>query len=250
MTLVLTRIDAGDGSAATSFVTGAITPAANSLVLLCIASFRTGAIPPEPTITGGMTTWTLVNTINFNTDQRISVYRAQQASVGSGAITLDFGAISIATVGWAVYEFTGAKTSGVNGADAVVQSGSNTNSLASITNTLAAFASSLNMAFGTFFHQSFSDATTPGTGFTQGRQWGVGTGVAFDEWKVNDPIVSASWANASVNGVVAMEIAENTVTLDNILPDADVTTTGWSTAPLFSKVNDASDATVITATAV
>jgi hypothetical protein len=39
------------------------------------------------------------------------------------------------------------------------------------------------------------------------------------------------------------------VTLDNCLPDADVTTTGWSTAPLFSKINDASDATVITATA-
>lgn len=40
------------------------------------------------------------------------------------------------------------------------------------------------------------------------------------------------------------------VTLDNCLPDADVVTTGWTTAPLFSKVNDASDATVIQATAV
>lgn len=39
------------------------------------------------------------------------------------------------------------------------------------------------------------------------------------------------------------------VTLDSVLPDADITTTGWSTAPLFSKINDASDATVITATA-
>ena len=39
------------------------------------------------------------------------------------------------------------------------------------------------------------------------------------------------------------------VTLDEALPDADVTTTGWTTTPLWSKVNDASDATVITATA-
>jgi hypothetical protein len=39
------------------------------------------------------------------------------------------------------------------------------------------------------------------------------------------------------------------LTLDTALPDADITTTGWSTAPLYSKVNDASDATVITATA-
>lgn len=33
-----------------------------------------------------------------------------------------------------------------------------------------------------------------------------------------------------------------------VLPDADIVTTGWSTAPLFSKVNDLSDTTVITAT--
>lgn len=34
-----------------------------------------------------------------------------------------------------------------------------------------------------------------------------------------------------------------------VAPDADVVTTGWATAPLFSKVNDASDATVIAGTA-
>jgi len=39
------------------------------------------------------------------------------------------------------------------------------------------------------------------------------------------------------------------VTLDDCLSDADITTTGWTTTPLFSKVNDASDATVIQATA-
>lgn len=34
-----------------------------------------------------------------------------------------------------------------------------------------------------------------------------------------------------------------------LLPDADNATGGWTTAPLFSKLNDSSDATVITATA-
>jgi len=33
-----------------------------------------------------------------------------------------------------------------------------------------------------------------------------------------------------------------------ILPDADTTTTGWTTTPLFSKINDSSDATVVTST--
>lgn len=37
--------------------------------------------------------------------------------------------------------------------------------------------------------------------------------------------------------------------LQQLRPDADVVTTGWSTAPLYSKVNDSSDATIITATA-
>lgn len=45
------------------------------------------------------------------------------------------------------------------------------------------------------------------------------------------------------------EIGAIQVTLDIIFPDADITTTGWSTAPLFSKVNDNSDSTVIQATA-
>lgn len=39
------------------------------------------------------------------------------------------------------------------------------------------------------------------------------------------------------------------ISLDHADPDADVTTTGWTTTPLWSKVNDSSDATIITATA-
>jgi hypothetical protein len=38
-------------------------------------------------------------------------------------------------------------------------------------------------------------------------------------------------------------------TLQQFRPDADTTTTGWTATPLFSKINDESDATVITATA-
>lgn len=37
---------------------------------------------------------------------------------------------------------------------------------------------------------------------------------------------------------------------DQIRPDADTETTGWTTTPLYSKINDSSDATVIQATAV
>jgi hypothetical protein len=78
--------------------------------------------------------------------------------------------------------------------------------------------------------------------------------------------IGCSWAQgAMMNGRIQMAAVYPTalsaarvlahynagiLTLDTCLPDADVTTTGWTTAPLFSKINDASDATVIQATAV
>lgn len=58
-------------------------------------------------------------------------------------------------------------------------------------------------------------------------------------WKWGSAATSTDWLGEPSGGP----------TLDSCLPDADITTTGWTTAPLFSKVNDASDATVIQATA-
>lgn len=94
------------------------------------------------------------------------------------------------------------------------------------------------------------------------RMWLKPSGAA---WYVVGDVVETTWSAA---GYIGMEFAEDTVpqaltitnlwapeivaegpTLDQVLPDADITTTGWSTAPLFSKINDDSDATVITATA-
>jgi hypothetical protein len=59
----------------------------------------------------------------------------------------------------------------------------------------------------------------------------------------------AVYATALSQARIQAHYAAATVALDTVLPDADITTTGWSTAPLFSKINDDSDATVITATA-
>ena len=40
------------------------------------------------------------------------------------------------------------------------------------------------------------------------------------------------------------------VPVDEARPDTDIATTGWTTAPIYSKINDSSDATVVQATAV
>jgi hypothetical protein len=55
-------------------------------------------------------------------------------------------------------------------------------------------------------------------------------------------------ADATARTIIAIAFKDNESTGQTILPDADTVTTGWTTTPLFSKVNDASDATVITAT--
>jgi hypothetical protein len=62
-----------------------------------------------------------------------------------------------------------------------------------------------------------------------------------------DRIITMSAARAYWGAMLA--VRPSSVSSQLILPDADIVTTGWSTAPLFSKVNDTSDATVISATA-
>jgi hypothetical protein len=50
-------------------------------------------------------------------------------------------------------------------------------------------------------------------------------------------VSSSAWLGASMTSQV-------------IVPDADTAAGGWTTTPLFSKINDSSDATIITSTAV
>lgn len=102
---------------------------------------------------------------------------------------------------------------------------------------------------------------------SQTSSWAVNPGVSGDWAKIADvddglaiawqvapstSDVSGTWtlsgADEMIGGVAAFAAAAG-FTLDTVLPDADIVTTGWTTAPLYSKVNDASDASVITATA-
>ena len=121
----MTRIEADAGASATSFVTASISPAANSLILLCVNSSNTnGGTAPTSITGGGMTTWDLVATA-ANRDNRVSIYRAQQASPGSGTITIDYGATTMTAINWAVYDIPGAIV-GNNGAAAIGQTATNT----------------------------------------------------------------------------------------------------------------------------
>lgn len=57
-----------------------------------------------------------------------------------------------------------------------------------------------------------------------------------------------TWTANTANAAFAQMWDASGPPPQTVLPDADTTTTGWSATPLFSKVNDSSDATVITST--
>ena len=67
-------------------------------------------------------------------------------------------------------------------------------------------------------------------------------------------IVSADILEASDAATVYLDLqpsgTEEPGVVQFLRPDADIDADSWTTAPLFSKVNDESDGTIITATAV
>jgi hypothetical protein len=218
--MAITENDLTSGSdivAGSSAVTASIAPAANRLVMVAVESATViTATPNEPTLSGGgMTTWTSVASIAWVSSgasrRRLTLFRALQASPGSGTVTIDFAGQSQDVILWSIVEFAGVKTSGANGADAVLQPTSNSGSGTSGSVTLAAFGSANNGTYGAFAHRA-DEVTSPGGGFTERHDvHGTGAGSAADaletEWRAdNDTGVDASWATSVSWGAIAFEI--------------------------------------------
>lgn len=234
----------------------------NDKLYICFvtSAIATGTAPTCTGISGGGLTWVEIGTaggITYSgTGNAVRRIQAFRALVSSGAST---GALTISMDGTStgchacVVEMDGIDTSGSNGAGAIVQSG--TDSAFSETSgavTLSSFADSLNRPLAFFSHRT-AESTTEGIGYTN-LDDGTGSSPAqgsMTEWLSDgtDTSPTASWSTSSDWGGFAVEVKATSVSLQEACPDADIVTTGWSTAPLYSKINDASDATVITATA-
>lgn len=128
--MAITKTDLTSGSEATagsSSTTASISPTGDSLVILSVGEIDTGSgVVDAPTASGGgMTTWTQVETLTVDdgtNTYRLTVFRAQQASPGSGAITIS-GDADVDDRGWSVSEFAGVTEDNAgNGAGAIVQS--------------------------------------------------------------------------------------------------------------------------------
>lgn len=194
----------GDNVSKTSYSTASITPSANKLILLWIASYSSNA---PSSITGNGLTWVLVD--SRLAAYGVALYRAMGASPTTGAITINY-ASSPTRLTWGVAEFSGVDTSGTNGSGAIVQSASNeSHNTGALTVTLAAFGSASNATFGCFGSGS---GMTEGSGFTAVNSGSTGGGGgdevrSFGEFRSdNDTTVDITGSASYWEGGVAIEI--------------------------------------------
>lgn len=210
-------LTSGSSSSANSYNTASVSPKAGKLIILCVYSTLADT-PNIPTISGNGLTWTQVvtKTNNLgNNRNRITMFRALSSTAPtSGAITIGFSGQNQSRCGWSLTEFSNVVKTGTNGADAIVQSASDTNEAATnFTVTLSAFSKASNATFG--FASAGADGLTigAGTGFTELGEHTIAVSeqTIQAQWrKDNDTTVNWTVANNELWVGVAIEIAEST----------------------------------------
>lgn len=190
-----------DAVDATSFATASITPTSNHLVLAAVSSSEAGG-PLAPTVTGNDLTWVQINSRPFGGDRRVTLFRALGTFPTAGAVTFDFGAVTQLGCAWALSEFTGIDTGGLDGEGAIVQSATDLAVSATPSVGLAAFSDIDNGAVGTFYVTNV-DGFTPGSGFLDGGQANAaGAGSILLEWRNgNDQSVDCTCTSDPWGGV-------------------------------------------------
>jgi uncharacterized protein YjiK len=195
------------------FTTASISPAPNALITVAVLGHNSTSAAPSPTLSGGgMSAWTEVATITFDALalplKRMTVFRAMSASPGSGPITITFSKAQ-SNAQWIVSQWQGVDISGVNGAGAIVQTGSTRADVVSgLTLTLAPFGNENNVAYGVFGVRSSVPAVTPGAGFTEIAEHASAESppsALQAQWRSNDNTIDATWVNLR-GAVLGVEI--------------------------------------------
>jgi len=195
------------------YTTATISPAPNTLVTVAVIGHQGTSAPPSATLSGGgMTAWTEVASVTFDPLgtplKRLTIYRAMSASPGSGPLTITF-STTVSGGRWIVSQWDGVDLSGVNGAGAIGQTGSNRgDGVSGLTVALAPFANPNSVAYGVFGVRSQVLAVTPGTGFTEIAEQPSAEYPGSDveaEWATNVNTIAATWA-ALNGGALGVEI--------------------------------------------
>jgi hypothetical protein len=149
--------------------------------------------------------------VGFSSDnRRIQAWRALATSgATTGVVTITLDNISY-SMGAVIIEFTGTKTSGTNGADAVANYATASGSATSLTVNMAAFADPNNRPVAWFSHRA-AEPTDHEPGYTELHDTNNGTTPVMGymaEWHatVAETTPSASWTTGN-NGGFALEIA-------------------------------------------
>ncbi|MGH7526126.1 MAG: Ig-like domain-containing protein, partial [Gemmatimonadales bacterium] len=194
------------------FTSGVIAPAPNTLVTIALLSYRSSGATSPTVSGGGMASWTVVASVDFDDlalpRRRLTIYRALSATPGSGPLSFNFAATQ-SNASWVVSQWDGVETSGVNGAGAIGQTGSNrADAATSLSVALAGLGDPNNVTLGAFGVNHNILAITPGSGFTEISEQPVNEGTKGDlqtEWAVNRSTVTASWPTLRA-GALGVEI--------------------------------------------
>ena len=200
------------------YTTAAIAPAPNTLVTVAVLSHRSFAAAASPTVSGAGMTWTPVASVTFDPvsapTRRLTLYRAMSGAPGSGPLTITFVG-NQSNCQWIVSQWDGVDVSGVNGAGAVVQTGSTSgDGVTGLAVPLGAFGSANSVAYGAFGVNRNLAVITPGAGFTEIAEQPSGEATPGDlevEWTTNDDTIDATWPLALNGGALAVEIRARTL---------------------------------------
>lgn len=212
--------ETGSGSAGTSTLTNSISPVANKLYLLSVATDWGGSAEPNtPSVSGCNLTWELVESAYYDTTsssrRKLTLFRAMGSSPTSGQVTISMGAQNQNAFTWSIEEVTDAKTSGSNGADAIVQTDSQVvtdNSNDEVNMVLNAFADPLNLVFAVFSEADSGHTMTFDKGVEDfinlSSQTGLSAPTLYTAWKQGeDTAIELESSGAIIGGGIAIEIA-------------------------------------------
>ena len=195
------------------YSTSAFAPGTNALITVAVLEYTSLGTPPIPTLSGGgMASWNVVATVTFDGTttplRRLTIFRALSAQPGNGPLTIT-SSMTLANVQWIVSQWDGVDESGVNGAGAVVQTGSASGSAVNgLTVALAGLANPNNVAYGAFGVVKNTAVVTPGAGFTEITEVPSGESAPGDlqaEWATNLATIVATWTSLTA-GALGVEI--------------------------------------------
>jgi len=196
-----------DADAQATYVTASISPTANYLVLATFGYVQ--AAVGVQTLTGANLTWVKIGSTITDGSRNMVVFRALGTPT-SGALTFTpNGTGNPSRCNWTVSQLTNIDITGSDGANAVVQTATNTAASANtLTVTLGAFADSGNATYGSTYSDG-PNGITVGSGFSElGKTLDGTAGIGIqDEFKAtNDTSVDWSYGDTTTELGFAAEI--------------------------------------------